>query len=251
MLGLALTNDSNATSLRSLRTSVGGSGWSVLCSLRRKRSNGRSSGCWHTWRPNRRSASAAIVLSRRFGASLCKSGFRMTGALIGATIIVALNACFSQEQVRLSGCHRTCHGEVWPCGRGAIIGRTSQSGSLRRVGSGTRGWSKPASDRIGYRENHPHEPTRLAVRSAIGRLTERLSERWSCAASAGSKSRWLMTVSCMRSASKWSQVSSAAFRRLGEGVRRETRACCGPQELHVQPRRVHRIWQGLTIVGEP
>ena len=43
--------------------------------------------------------SAAIVCQPQLGASLRKAWFRMVGTIIGAVMIVALNACFPQDRI--------------------------------------------------------------------------------------------------------------------------------------------------------
>src|SRR5229473_5481113 len=44
-------------------------------------------------------ASAAIVSQPQLGASLRKAWFRMIGTIVGAVMIVALNACFPQDRI--------------------------------------------------------------------------------------------------------------------------------------------------------
>src|SRR6478736_467305 len=47
--------------------------------------------------------SAAIVCQPQLGASLRKGWFRMIGTVIGATTIVVLTACFSQDRIAFLG----------------------------------------------------------------------------------------------------------------------------------------------------
>src|SRR3954465_3824475 len=47
--------------------------------------------------------SAAVVCQPQLGASLRKGWFRMIGTLVGATMIVALTACFSQDRFAFLG----------------------------------------------------------------------------------------------------------------------------------------------------
>src|ERR1700676_2994688 len=48
-------------------------------------------------------ASAAIVCQPQLGASLRKGWFRMIGTIVGATMIVALTACFPQDRIAFLG----------------------------------------------------------------------------------------------------------------------------------------------------
>src|ERR1700746_3772960 len=47
--------------------------------------------------------SAAVVCQPQLGASLRKGWFRMVGTVIGATMVVALTACFPQDRVAFLG----------------------------------------------------------------------------------------------------------------------------------------------------
>src|SRR3954466_16204452 len=48
-------------------------------------------------------ASAAIVCQPQLGASLRKGWFRMIGTVVGATMVVVLTACFSQDRIAFLG----------------------------------------------------------------------------------------------------------------------------------------------------